>query len=186
MKDIATTYQLYVNDLLAYAFYLGFDKEVAMDAIHDVFLKLSVDIVILSKTNNIKFYLFRALKNKLFDIHKTKKMDIELLTPDINDKIPFEMHVTIDNDLIDVEDQLQIVAQLNEMLDSLTDRQREIIHLRYIQELDYEQIASLMDISVHGCRKLVSQALLNLRKRYGGAMVLLLLRDAYMEALVCA
>ena len=53
------------------------------------------------------------------------------------------------------------------MLNSLTDRQREIIYLRYVQGYDYPQIAELLQISVHGCRKLVSKAILSLREKFG-------------------
>ena len=181
MKDIASIYKLYVNELFAYACYLGFDKEIVMDAIHDVFLKLSIDNTILLKANNIKFYLFRALKNKLVDIHKAKKLNLELLMPKAGDTVPFEIHITAEDDLIDMENQQLIIAQLNEMLSSLTERQREIIHLRYIQELEYEEIASLMGISVHGCRKLVSKAILSLREKYGlSVVIVMLLQGAFV------
>ena len=52
------------------------------------------------------------------------------------------------------------------MLDFLTPRQREIIYLRYIHEYDYKQISELLQISVHGCRKLVSKAILNLKEKF--------------------
>ena len=60
------------------------------------------------------------------------------------------------------------------MLDSLTERQREIVYLRYIQEYDYEQIAQLLNITVHGCRKLLSKAMQNLREKYGALVFLFL------------
>ncbi|MDD4632380.1 MAG: sigma factor-like helix-turn-helix DNA-binding protein, partial [Proteiniphilum sp.] len=55
---------------------------------------------------------------------------------------------------------------------ALTDRQREIIYLRYVQEYDYKQIAELLQISVHGCRKLVSKAILSLRERFSVFLIL--------------
>ena len=61
------------------------------------------------------------------------------------------------------------------MLDTLTPRQQEIIYLRYVQEYDYEQIAELLQISVHGCRKLVSKAILSLREKFGTFTMLLAL-----------
>ncbi len=61
------------------------------------------------------------------------------------------------------------------MLNALTDRQREIIYLRYVQEYDYLQIAELLQISVHGCRKLVSKAILSLREKFGSLTLLLAL-----------
>ena len=68
INDIASLYNLYVDHLYTYALYLGFDKETIMDAIHDVFCKLAADQKKLHDVSNIKLYLFRALKNRLYDI----------------------------------------------------------------------------------------------------------------------
>ncbi|MPM98916.1 hypothetical protein SDC9_146106 [bioreactor metagenome] len=61
------------------------------------------------------------------------------------------------------------------MLDSLTERQREVVYLRYVQEYDYVQISELLNISIHGCRKLLSKAMQNLREKYGAFVFLFLL-----------
>ncbi|WP_349678458.1 sigma factor-like helix-turn-helix DNA-binding protein [Proteiniphilum sp. UBA5346] len=50
-----------------------------------------------------------------------------------------------------------------------------MIYLRYVQEYDYLQIAELLQISVHGCRKLVSKAILSLREKFGSLTLLLAL-----------
>lgn len=73
INDIASLYNLYVDHLYTYALYLGFDKETIMDAIHDVFCKLAADQKKLHDVSNIKLYLFRALKNRLYDIFKTRR-----------------------------------------------------------------------------------------------------------------
>jgi RNA polymerase sigma factor (sigma-70 family) len=176
--DIASIYKLYVNDLFAYAYYLGFDKETVMDAIHDIFCKLATEEKFLNEVGNIKFYLFRALKNRLFDIYKVQKSYVGLSAAEADDKIPFNIHVNIEDELIDTENQLLIKKQIEEMLNSLTERQREIIYLRYIQEYSYEEIAKLLNITVHGCRKLVSKAIQNLREKYGTLVILLLVAQS--------
>ena len=45
--------------------------------------------------------------------------------------------------------------QLKKMLDSLTDRQREAVYLRYTQGLSYEEIGKLMGIQPKAAQKLV-------------------------------
>lgn len=89
--------------------------------------------------------------------------------------MPFDIQITIEDPLIDREEQQQIEHSVTEMLRSLTERQREIVYLRYIQEYDYEQIAELLHISVHGCRKLLSKAMQKLRDTYGFKSMLFLL-----------
>lgn len=171
-NDIATVYNLYVNDLFTYGVYLGFQKEVVKDAIHDVFTNLTARNSNLSGINNIKFYLFGALKNRLYDIHKSTKLHVGLddiipeISPEIPD-IPFNISVNLENLIIEKEEKERLKKEIDMMLDSLTDRQREIIYLRYVQEYDYEEISKLLKISIHGCRKLVSKAIISLREKYG-------------------
>ncbi len=175
VRNIESIYNLYVDDLFTYALYLGFEKEVVKDAIHDVFCKFSTmdDKLISLDLDSIKYYLFKSLKNRLLDIYKSQRKTIELAN--IDTPIPFNINVTVEDSLIDEEEQSLIKVQIEEMLSSLTDRQREIVYLRYIQEYDYKQIADLLNISVHGCRKLISKAMSNLRNKYGSLVLLLLL-----------
>lgn len=172
-ENIASIYNRYVDDLYTYALYLGFEKGIIMDAIHDVFCKFAADEKLLQDVSNIKFYLFKSLKNRLYDIYKARKEYAELSAIDLQDA-PFNIQVTIEDRLIDKEEQQQIKDQLSEMLESLTERQREVVYLRYVQEYDYAQISELLNISVHGCRKLLSKAMQNLREKYGALVFLFL------------
>ena len=172
-ENIASIYNRYVDDLHTYALYLGFEKGIIMDAIHDVFCKFAASEKLLQDVSNIKFYLFKSLKNRLYDIYKARKEYAELSAIDLQDA-PFNIQVTIEDRLIDKEEQQQIKDQLSEMLDSLTERQREVVYLRYVQEYDYAQISELLNISIHGCRKLLSKAMQNLREKYGALVFLFL------------
>lgn len=172
-ENIASIYNRYVDDLYTYALYLGFEKGIIMDAIHDVFCKFAADEKRLQDVSNIKFYLFKSLKNRIYDIYKAQKEYIGLSAVNLQEA-PFNIQVTIEDRLIDKEEQQQIKNQLAEMLESLTERQREIVYLRYVQEYDYAQISELLNISVHGCRKLLSKAMQNLREKYGMLVFLFL------------
>ncbi len=173
-SKIAIIYNQYVDDLFIYAQYLGFEKEGAMDAIHDIFCKISEDAEKLDNIENIKFYLFRSLKNRLIDISKSKRENVEIKTDiEMHPEIPFKFHVSFDDEIISDEDKAQIKQQIEEMLSILTNRQREAIYLRYIQEYDYPQIAEILNISIHSCRKLVSNSILRLREKYGVLVTLL-------------
>lgn len=174
-KDIESIYNLYVNDLFTYASYLGFKKEIVMDAIHDVFCKLASEKQRLDSIENVKFYLFRSLKNRLYDIHKTKKTYISLSEKEDIDEYPFNISVTIEDDIINFEEQSSIKQRIEDMLTSLTSKQREILYLRFVQEYEYQDIAELLNISINGCRKLVSKAIASLREKYGSVSILLLL-----------
>ena len=165
-NEITAIYNAYVNDLFTYGLYLGFDKESVKDAIHDIFLKLATNRSFLDNTENIKFYLFKSLKNRLIDIHKNRKEHVALEATEMSLETPFNMVVNVEELLIEREEKLHIKNEIEQMLDLLTPRQREIIYLRYVHEYDYKQISELLQISVHGCHKLVSKAILSLREKF--------------------
>ncbi|WP_288732296.1 sigma-70 family RNA polymerase sigma factor [uncultured Parabacteroides sp.] len=174
-KEIGHLYKTYANDLFSYALNLGFDRDISMDAIHDVFYKICLDEKVLNKIDHIRFYLLRALKNRLLDIYKQKKETVGLPSESTIDDIPFTIHVTIEDLMIKAEEQEMIRSKVEQLLESLTDRQREIIYLRYSQECDYEEIAQIMQITVPACRKLFHKALAKLKKNPYSAFLLFLL-----------
>ncbi len=164
--DITSIYNNHINDLYSYALHLGFDEDIIMDAIHDVFLNMCKTDKKIKEITNIKFFLFRSLKNRLLNLSRNKERIVDFpINPDL-EKLPFDIHVTIDELLITKEEHEITRQKIEEMLNLLTPRQREIIYLRYAQEYDYEQIAQLMNISVPACRKLVHRALTIIREKY--------------------
>lgn len=173
-KDIALVYNLYVDNLYTYGTYLGFEGEVVKDAIQDIFLKLSIDNS-LNNVSNIKFYLLKSLKNRLLDICKHQKRHIPLEDIYVVAELPFNIYINVEDLIIEREEQIQIKTEIEQMLDALTDRQREIIYLRYVLEYDYKQIAELLQISVQSCRKLASKAMLSLREKLGSLITFLIL-----------
>lgn len=64
---------------------------------------------------------------------------------------------------------------LQEMLDSLTPRQREAIYLRYTQGLSYKEIAQLMHIQSTAAQKLVYRAINDMRCLHPKMIFVLLL-----------
>lgn len=161
---IDTLYRQHVHDLFSYALHLGFDRETCQDAIHDVFCKLCTDQVRLDAVKNIRFYLLRALKNRLLDLYKQKKGVSELSLDTITDELPFTVRVTVEDELIRSEEEKQMKETVANLLGSLSARQREIIYLRYTHQCDYEEIAQLMNLSVQSCRQLVHKVLSKLKK----------------------
>lgn len=164
-SDIASSYNEYLDTLYSYTLHLGFDEQTAMDAIHDVFYKLCTQHASLNEINNLKSYLFRSLRNRLIDLKRIKGENaIPLNTQDETmDTIPFQLQVTVEDELIMKEDAEEIRQKVETVLNRLTNRQREIIYLRYIQELSYEEIAEIMHISVEASRNLISKSLTKLR-----------------------
>ena len=90
-KDISYIYNLYVDDLFIYGTYLGFEREVVKDAIHDVFVKITIDSGLLKDVSDIKFYLFKSVKYRLFDLHKKSMREIMIDNTESFEELPFDI-----------------------------------------------------------------------------------------------
>jgi RNA polymerase sigma factor (sigma-70 family) len=160
-SNIETIYSKYIDKLYSYALHLGFDESTAMDAIHDVFYKLCINHSSLNKISNLKFYLFKALRNRLVDLHRTNReyLGLSSMLEKNSEEFSFHLNVSIEDELIEKEDWEEICKKVENVLNRLTDRQREIIYLRYIQEQSYEEISEIMHITVESSRNLISKSL---------------------------
>jgi RNA polymerase sigma factor (sigma-70 family) len=166
--DIGLIYNEYVDDLYIYALHLGFEQSHILDAIHDVFCKLCTDQESIKHINNIKQYLLKSLKNRLIDIYNSNKNNVK---KDINEIPEFDnsflqQRNSVEDCFITLEDEKIINEMIDGMLEELTNRQRQIIYLRYVVGCDYDEIAERMSLNYASCRKLVHKAMDKLRKKY--------------------
>jgi RNA polymerase sigma factor (sigma-70 family) len=153
-------YDEYANDLLSYGLKMGYQKEVLEDAIHDVFYKLCLSPKMLKNVSELKFYLFRALKNQLLNINKSTSKFV------ITDIPEFKLSVKADSLhlLIEAEEQVRIKEKINKLLQVLSDKQREIIYLRFIHEMSYDEIGELLAMTSASVRNVVYKAISKIRK----------------------
>lgn len=155
----ALLYNQYADLLFSYGTGLGFAKEDIEDSMQEIFCNLYLNHSKIHEINNLKFYLLRALKNRLLNVSQASRtqnfIDME--------NVDFYTEVTVLDDLIDAEDRTAIQKKIQSYLDELTARQREAIYLRYIEDLDYEEIAELMNMTVPSVRNLVFKAIKQLR-----------------------
>lgn len=160
-SNISSIYNEHLETLIDYATHLGFDKHIAMDAIHDMFYKLCIRRVKIDKPENLQFYLFRLLRNRLIDIRRKQKTHLEfcLNGGEAMGDLQFHLQPTVEDKIIMEEDKEEIHRKIEHVLSKLTHRQREIIYLRYLHEYSYEEIAEIMEISIESSRNLLSRAI---------------------------
>lgn len=152
-------YNKYADDLFAFGMGFGFDRETLKDVIQDVFYKLYFDKKKLKKVVRLKYYLFAAFKNKLFDLYRSS---VETTT--ITEEMPFSVKSTILDHIIGEEEQTAIQEYIDSLLNKVTDRQRTAIYLRFIEEMEYEEVAKLLDMTPPAVRKLVHRAIKRMRE----------------------
>src|SRR5690606_36358010 len=71
--------------------------------------------------------------------------------------------LSVESILIDHESLLENKSKISDALSKISKRQREIVVLKYFNDLSYSEIASLMSISPASAQNLLSKALQCLR-----------------------
>ena len=155
----SSIYNKYVDELYAYGIGFGFERETLKDAKQDTFIKFYTNKKQLEGVTHLKYYLFRMLKNRLFDIYKSSnKENIVDVT-----NLPFLIEPSVLDELVANEDKAAIETEIKNLLEILTDKQKEAVYLRFIQELEYEEVANLLDMTAPAVRKLISRAIKRMR-----------------------
>lgn len=164
-KGFSVIYQLHINRLLSYGYKLCPDREWVHDSIQEVFL----DLFLRRKKQdrhikNLKAWLFVAIRNSLVKkMVKSRKFE-PIVTDGEQEFIFFNTEYTIQEQLIDFEGSGELKEKLNAAVNNLPPKQKEIIYLKFEEELDYPEISAIMEISIESARKLMYRALLSLRK----------------------
>ncbi|MDR1981582.1 MAG: RNA polymerase sigma factor [Tannerellaceae bacterium] len=162
-KDFSIVYNKYIDDLYSYGISLGFGHDMTLDAIQDIFYTIYARINI-HEIENMKYYLFRSLKNRLFDIYRSAKKEN---SPDDLTDLPFYTEITVMDSIIEEEEMLSIQKKVEELLKLLTNRQREAVYLRYMQGFEYEKIGELLNMTGESARKLVHRGIEKIRHLTG-------------------
>lgn len=154
-------YERNVSPLYQYGMRMLKDEEAVRDCLHNLFVKIWVNHKTLKPTDNIKYYLISALRNSIINY---KAIEDRFQKVDIQNNEVFDLKFTVESEYIKKEEQNQKALQLSEAMNKLTARQKEIIYLKYFEEMDYDEIAEIMDMSKKGTYKLSARALEALRE----------------------
>lgn len=140
------------------------------DCIHDLFVKLYQNRKNLNKTANVKFYLLTALKHQLYNALRN-----ELDTVSLEDGPIFRIEYTIEDRMIEREQDISQKERILEMLQTLNPHQKEIIYYRFEEGLSYEEIGTLMNMKTQSVQNNVQRAFKKLRETFSADDVLLFL-----------
>ncbi len=165
-ESFAALYSRYADELYAFGLRYTSDTATIEDSIHDMFVDLHKYRPSLSDVASPRFYLLKSFRRKLArSLSSPAFIRIDLGFAGVN-QLVFEMpEPSVEHRMVMDETASQTSRLLTRELNLLPSRQREIIYLRYKYDLSYEEIASLLEISVPTCRTLVYRAINRLRSR---------------------
>jgi RNA polymerase sigma-70 factor (ECF subfamily) len=133
------------------------DRSLAEDVLQNVFVKTVERQTELQSHPNLSGWMVKSLKNEVLMHHRSngrldglEKMEEQA----ISDPMPLE-----------AKESHQLIFAL---VDQLPEKQREIFHLREVEEMSYEEIAKHLEISLdqvkvnlHRARKTIREKLIN-------------------------
>ena len=162
-------FRTHYASLFRYGVRLLANRDIVEDTIQELFLEIwqaGERLAMLHDVTSEKAYLLKSLRYKLqrAQAGETTRPAALTIEPVSNS---FEW------DWIEEEVERQQQQRLNSALNRLTPRQQEAIHLRYFDQLDYEQIATTMDMGNQAARNLVHRALQALREHLLVLLILL-------------
>jgi RNA polymerase sigma factor (sigma-70 family) len=144
------------------------DTELLEDSIQELFIELwqaKSQAPVLS----VKAYLLKSLKYKLLKAFRKHGKTVAIHD---NGDVPFELsHETF---LIDQQESDEKKQRVIKALERLTHRQKEIIYLKYYQNLSYEEVSEIMNINYQVARNLLYQAIKSLKNILAGKLELFL------------
>lgn len=178
-ESFQSIYFSHYNSLYEYGIRIENDKESVKDSIHDLFIKIWNNRSSLGNIGNIRSYLLVSLRGILYNKRESTSR-VKLV--EIDEELPFEMVFSVESAFISKEMRTEQTQKLIDALNQLTPRQKEVIYLRYFEELDYEEIASIMTINVKATYKLVGRALDRLRNVLNLSNTSILILMAFLRA----
>lgn len=153
-------YNKYFKTLASYGLRLNSNKLIVEDAIHDVFIELWRRKEFLSDVDNIKYYLFKVIRNQL---NRNIKEEIIEGTEDINSFLDYLSTLSSEQEIITEETEISKKRSIKIALNNLSNRQREAIHLRFYQGLSLDEVAIIMEIPKQVVKNLLSKSYAILR-----------------------
>lgn len=157
-------FNLYADSLLAYGMKFTPDREQVKDIIQDLFVSIIKRHDSLPEVENVKAYLLHAFRNNLLD-NLSKERLCSFDESDTLRKQAEESIMEAMDDYSPDDDMLRRRLRVNRALMTLTPHQKEIIYLRYVQELPSSDIARMLGINVQSVRNDVHRVIAGLRKQ---------------------
>lgn len=162
--------RLLYNDLYSYSLSILRDGELSKDCIQNVFFDIWRKKQNLNDIKNVKSYLFTCIRREALRL-------IDQRSRDFNNPIELNHPASTrsrESELISEQQEKEQTLQLHQVLQLLTPKHREIIHLKFFEGMDSEEISEIMSIRIQSVYNLLSEALKAVREKMTMLLILFL------------
>lgn len=155
----------YQGKIFNYIFFIVRNQELAEDLFQETFVKAIVTILQGRYTADGKFasWLTRIAHNLVIDSYRQERNENTIS----NDEV--EADLFNNADLCDENIEMQMVNEqtlidVRRLVDALPENQREVVYMRYYQNLSFKEIADIIGVSINTALGRVRYALINMRR----------------------
>ena len=161
-------YKTYAAQTFSLAFKYLLNKELAEDAVQNLFLKLWLKKEEIDETKPINRYLFTMRKNDLLNTLRDSKKNIYLLEDCLS--MVLELEDNSQNENLKQE-QMNIIQQA---LEQLSPQRRKVFEMKVSGKYSNQEIADKLNLSINTIKFQYSQSLKQIRATVGELSLLLL------------
>src|SRR3989344_4019088 len=156
-KEFLDAYEQHSDAIYRHCYFRVYNKDLAEDLTQETFIKTWKYVTEGKESKNIKAFLYRVAVNLIID-HSRKK--VTLVMDDLKEKEASLRLYSMESSMIDNFETKEIIA----MLDVLDEKYRQVIVMRYIDQLSPPEIADVLKISTNAVSVKLNYALKKLRE----------------------
>lgn len=155
------SYHRYAADLYRYGQRFTPDLDSIENAIQDVFIRIWENRLKITIHKSLKLYLLisfrREILQKISQLEKFNQLHVSY---------PEEWMVTnsVQDRIMEKETKDELSERLASAMENLSKRQKEALHLKYLDNLSYQEIAGVMNIQVPTLYNMIFRAIKLLRE----------------------
>ena len=154
------------SKLFSYILFVVRDREQANDLFQETFVKIITKLQERKYTTTGKFgaWIMRIAHNVIMDWYRSKRSDKTVEQGNDNDLSKFSPADLLD---LNVENRYvndQVMSDVKKIMNLLPATQREVVFMRFYQDLSFKEIAELTNVSINTALGRMRYAILNMRR----------------------
>ncbi len=159
-KAFAELFQRHYRNLLHYGLKFTPDQQQAEDCIQELMIRLWTKRYIVGSTESVKYYLLKSYRHLLF----RKLRQTRIYSGQTEETDLAEEDLSVEEGMIRSESAELLQHKVRALLSILTPRQREILYLRFYQNLTPPEIAVLLNINAQSVCNIIQRAFSKIRE----------------------
>jgi RNA polymerase sigma-70 factor (ECF subfamily) len=159
-------FRAHYESLCRFAYRYLLDTALVEDLVQDLFAHLWADRARLELRGSVRAYLFAAVRNRALNVRKRQLVEHDWARDEALPDVRALHRAPAPPD--HVLDAGERESQLRSAIESLPERCRLVMQLRWQEQLSHAEIAAVMGISLKGVEAQLARGLQSLRQRFGG------------------